>query len=59
MFDLFTGISSLIGYSANTLKCVCVCVPVGGQVVQTGSDVMSVVVHLFTVEAALSLEAVQ
>lgn len=33
------------------------CVPVGGQVVQTGSDVISVVVHLLTVEAALFLQA--
>lgn len=31
--------------------------PVGGQVVQTGSDVISVVVHLLTVEAALFLQA--
>ena len=34
-------------------------VPVGSQVVQTGSDVMSVVVHLFTVEAALHLQAAE
>lgn len=39
--------------------CVRVCVPAGGQVVQTGSDVMSVVVHLFTVEATLCLQAAE
>lgn len=39
---------------------VCVHVPpVGCQVVQTGSDVMSVVVHLLAVEAALCLEAAE
>lgn len=35
----------------------CICVPVSSQVVQTGSDVISVEVHLLTVEAALSLQA--
>lgn len=39
--------------------CACVCVPVGGQVVQTGSDVMSIVVHLFAVEGALHLQAAE
>ena len=39
--------------------CVCVCVCVPGQVVQTGSDVMSVVVHLFTMKAALCLQAAE
>lgn len=33
--------------------------PAVGQVVQTGSDVMSVVVDLFTVEAALHLQAAE
>lgn len=37
----------------------CVRLRAGGQVFQTGSDVMSVVVHLFTVEAALQLQAVE
>lgn len=34
-------------------------VPLGGEVVQAGSDVMSVIVHLFTVEAALHLQTVE
>lgn len=33
--------------------------PFGGQVVQTGSDVMPVVVHLLTVEAALCLQTAE
>lgn len=39
-------------------KNTCVCIP-GGEVVQTGSDVMPVKVHLLTVEAALSLQAAE
>lgn len=35
------------------------CIPVGSQAVQTGSDVIFVVVHLLTVETALCLQAAE
>lgn len=35
------------------------CLPAGGQVVQTGSDVIAVEVHLLAVEGALLLQAAQ
>lgn len=35
------------------------CLPAGGEVVQTGSDVMAVEVHLLAVEGALLLQAAQ